>query len=67
MGGVARPAAIEPTRREAISVADALARAAATRGESSKILIGTFDGVAVELAIDSEEQPVVDEGDLRRA
>ena len=55
----------QPTRREAICVADALARAAAMRGQRSKILVGTFDGVAVEFPIDGADQPVVDGPELR--
>ena len=57
----------QPTRREAICVADALARAAAMRGQLAKILVGTFDGVAIELAIDSADHPTVDGPERRRA
>jgi hypothetical protein len=48
-----------PTRREALNVVDALAGAAALRGERSKILAGIMDGVgAVELpTIEPEAQP----------
>ena len=50
---------VQPTRREALNVAEALARAAALRGERSKILAGIMDGRgSVELpAIEPEAQP----------
>ena len=48
----------QPTRREALGVAEALVRAAALRGERSKILVGTMDGVTVEF-------PTVDPQALR--
>jgi len=38
----------QPTRREAVDVAEALAHAAALRGEPAKLLVATFDGVAFE-------------------
>ncbi len=38
----------QPTRRQAVNVAEALAHAAALRGEPAKLLVGTFDGVTVE-------------------
>jgi hypothetical protein len=41
----------QPTRQIALSVAEALAQTAALRGESSKILIATIDGVAVEVPV----------------
>ena len=41
----------QPTYDEALNVAEALAYAAVQRGEPSRIMIGTFDGVAVEFPI----------------
>ena len=41
----------QPTYDEALNVAEALAYAAVLRGEPSKIMIGTFDGVAIEFPI----------------
>ena len=41
----------QPTYSEALNVAEALAYAAVQRGEPSKIMIGTFDGVAIEFPI----------------
>ena len=38
----------QPTRRQALSVAEVLAHAAALRGDRSKILVGTMDGVTIE-------------------
>jgi len=38
----------QPTRKQALDVAEALAFAATMRGERSTILVGTIDGVAVE-------------------
>ena len=38
----------QPSYVEALNVADALAEAAVQRGEPSRIMIGTHDGVAVE-------------------
>jgi hypothetical protein len=47
----------QPTRREALDVAKALAYAATLRGERTAILAGTMDGVTVELpAIEPEAQ-----------
>jgi len=51
----------QPTRIQALSVARALARAAALRGERSKIRAGTFDGVTVEIPIvEPFDQPITD-------
>jgi hypothetical protein len=51
----------QPTRREALSVAEALVHAAALRGERCRILAGTFDGVTVELeVIEPPGQPAAD-------
>ena len=48
----------QPTRREALDVAEALAHSAALRGELTKILVGTMDGVTVEFpTIGPEAQP----------
>jgi hypothetical protein len=41
----------QPTYVEALNVAEALAYAAVQRGQPSRIMIGTFDGVAVEFPI----------------
>ena len=38
----------QPTHRQALEVAEALAYSAALRGEPSTILVGTMDGVTVE-------------------
>ena len=38
----------QPTSRQALDVAEALAHSAALRGQQSKILVGTMDGVTVE-------------------
>jgi len=51
----------QPTRREALSVAEALVHAAALRGERCRILAGTFDGVTVEFqVIEPPRQPAAD-------
>jgi hypothetical protein len=48
----------QPTRREALNVAEILVRAAINRGEPATILVGTFDGVSVEFpAIEREARP----------
>jgi hypothetical protein len=41
----------QPSYIEALNMAEALAYAAVQRGEPARILIGTFDGVAVEFPI----------------
>jgi len=41
----------QPTYDEALNVAQAHAYAAVQRGELSRIMIGTFDGVAIEFPI----------------
>jgi len=41
----------QPTYVEALKLADSLAYAAVQRGEPSRIMIATFDGVAVEFPI----------------
>jgi hypothetical protein len=41
----------QPTYDEALNLAEALAYAAIQRGEPSRIMIGTFDGVAFEFPI----------------
>ena len=41
----------QPAYDEALNLAEALAYAAVQRGEPSRILIGTFEGVAVEFPI----------------
>jgi hypothetical protein len=41
----------QPTYDEALNVAEAFAYAAVQRGQPSKIMIGTFDGVAIEFPI----------------
>ena len=41
----------QPTRQTALSVAEALAQKASLRGETSKVLIATIDGVAVEATV----------------
>ena len=41
----------QPTRQIALSVAESLAQKAARRGEGSKVLIATLDGVAVEVPV----------------
>ena len=38
----------QPTRREALNVAEVLVHAAAQHGERARILVGTLDGVTVE-------------------
>ena len=41
----------QPAYDEALNLAEALAYAAVQRGEPSRIMIGAFDGVAVEFPI----------------
>ena len=41
----------QPSYVDALNAADALAQAAVQRGEPSRIMIGTTDGVAVEFPI----------------
>ena len=41
----------QPTYDEALNAAEAFAYAAVQRGQPSKIMIGTFDGVAIEFPI----------------
>jgi hypothetical protein len=41
----------QPTRREALTVAETLAQAAADRGEKAVILAGTMDGVTIERSV----------------
>ena len=41
----------QPTYVEALNVADALATAAVQRGEPSRVMIRTFDGVAIEFPL----------------
>ena len=48
----------QPTRKEALDVAETLAFAATMRGERSTILVGTMDGVTLEFpTIEPEAQP----------
>ena len=49
----------QPTYVEALSLADALATAAVQRGEPSRVMITTVDGVAVEfpLRMPQRQQP----------
>ena len=42
---------VQPTQMAALSVADALAHAAALRGERSRILVGDLDSAPIEFPV----------------
>ena len=47
----------QPTQKEALEVAEALAHAAAARGEPAKILVGDLDGEPIEFWSAQPGQP----------
>ena len=53
----------QSTYVEALNVADALATAAVQRGEPSRVMIRTFDGVAIEFPLRLYERRVPSELD----
>ena len=54
----------QPTRRQAMDVAEALAQTAALRGERCKIWVATFDGVTVEFP--TSEPLILDQASTAR-
>jgi hypothetical protein len=50
----------QPSQMEALGLAEALAGAAAARGEPAKILVGDLDGEPIEFWASQPTQPMTD-------